>query len=83
MPDTNDEQEIKLIAEQITRYLRTHNNATDTLEGIAQWWLVQQRIYEERQRVQKALDYLCDQGLIRKRTLPNNTNIYEFVSDET
>ena len=59
--DTN----VTKVADEIIRYLNAHANAADTLEGVAQWWISSQRIEESREQVQKALDYLCEKGLVK------------------
>jgi hypothetical protein len=46
------------LAEEILRYLQTHPNASDTLLGITEWWLLKQRIEIAANEVQKALDQL-------------------------
>ncbi len=46
----------------ILHYLRDHPQAKDGVEGIAQWW-----IGEEREIVEKALALLVNEGVIEKR----------------
>jgi hypothetical protein len=46
----------------ILHYLRDHPQAKDGVEGIAQWW-----IGEEREIVEKALALLVKEGVIEKR----------------
>lgn len=33
------EPDVKLIMQQVSRYLRSHPDACDTSEGIARWWI--------------------------------------------
>lgn len=49
---------------QILSYLADNPEANDTVEGIEQWWLLEQRILEERTRVERALSELAAAGLI-------------------
>lgn len=57
----DEEQEI---AYEILSYLNKHKEAQDTLEGIAQWWLLQQTIERYLLRVKKALNILVEQNLV-------------------
>jgi hypothetical protein len=41
-----------------------HPNARDTLEGIVEWWLLEQQIKFQTARVKDALSDLVDRGLI-------------------
>ncbi len=49
---------------QILSYLADNPEANDTVEGIEQWWLLEQRIHEQRARVEKALSELSAVGLV-------------------
>jgi hypothetical protein len=49
---------------KILRYLEQHPDAADTLEGIVEWWVPKQSIYEEERVVQQALDQMVKQKLI-------------------
>jgi hypothetical protein len=49
---------IRSIAQQIRAYLDAHPKATDTVEGIAGWWLPQPEAGADPEWVQQALDYL-------------------------
>lgn len=59
--------DINHVAEQILRYLEANPKASDTLEGVAQWWLMRQRLTESIVLVQGALKILEDKGLIVER----------------
>jgi hypothetical protein len=48
-------------------YLSTHRNAQDTVEGIAEWWLLEQRIRHVITEVKKALSELVAHGLVLER----------------
>ncbi len=77
MPDSEeDDQDVLKVASEIERYLQGKGQVADTLEGIAQWWLLRQRLQEEKQRVEKAVCYLCHKGLVGERTLPDGTVLY-------
>jgi hypothetical protein len=64
------------IARAIERYLATHPNAADSVEGIRRWWLMRQRYEESAQQVQQALEQLLGQGVITKRVLTDGQVLY-------
>jgi hypothetical protein len=57
----NDESKI---GNEILAYLVDHPNARDTLEGIVEWWLLEQQIKFQTARVKDALSDLVARGLI-------------------
>jgi len=57
MPQEEPER-ILSIAHQILTYLDAHPKATDTVDGIAGWWLPQPEGGADPEWVQQALDYL-------------------------
>jgi hypothetical protein len=62
---------VRRIAAEILRYLDTHPNAKDTLDGIAEWWLEPPRV--ERGVVERALALLLSHDAIietRRSGLP-------------
>jgi hypothetical protein len=52
------------IAADIFAYLLEHPQAQDTLEGIAQWWLMEQRIKQVISEVKSAIEELVHEGLV-------------------
>ena len=62
---TRDETAISEIASTIRDYLSTHPNAADSVEGIATWWLVQQRYEYALEEVKQALQQLVSSGLVK------------------
>ena len=52
------------ISYQILSYLIEHPEAQDTLEGIVEWWLLEQQIKFQTVRVKKALAELVAKGLV-------------------
>ncbi len=67
---------IARIAAEIVDYVRVHDNAADTLDGITDWWITRQRIHEQRRRVEQALAHLCSEGLLAKKVLPDGSVLY-------
>lgn len=63
---------------RILDYLQTHQQAGDTLEGIASWWLASERIDESVVRVKRSLDNLKSKGVVRERKLPDGKSHYAF-----
>jgi len=68
--------------DEILLYLREHLNAGDTLEGIIEWWLPRQRYEQSKAQIQKTLDGLVAQGLIKRDCLIDGTVIYSSVVSE-
>lgn len=52
------------VALKILRYLDQNPNAADTVEGILEWWLPEQSIYEEEKVVKRALDEMVKRNLV-------------------
>lgn len=79
-PEPYSSEDIQALADEITRYLQNHDCVADTLEGIAQWWILRQRLQEERSRVEQAMNYLCLHGIVAARELPNGVILYSPTS---
>jgi hypothetical protein len=61
------------LAREILRYLETHPAAKDTVDGIAQWWLMRAGGTSGRRHVEHAVALLCTHNLIletRRTGLP-------------
>jgi|WetSurSiteA1Bulk_404760.scaffolds.fasta_scaffold48141_2 hypothetical protein len=54
----------KDISQEILEYLGKHPDASDTLAGITEWWLLNQRISYEMKRVKEAISKLIKDGWI-------------------
>jgi hypothetical protein len=52
---------------QILAYLKEHPNASDTLEGIAIWWLPGVHSRNGIEEVRQALEHLVSSGLLVAR----------------
>lgn len=55
------------IAYEILTYLIQHPAAQDTLEGIVEWWILEQEIQRQTAVVKEALTDLVTQGLVLER----------------
>lgn len=68
--------EIRLLVDEITRYLKAHPNAADTLEGVRKWWLGDLGRTGPVSRVQLALDQLMANGLLERRDIAGGQRLY-------
>ena len=55
------------IASEILAYFAAHPQAQDTVEGIVEWWLLEQRIKRLTTQVKAALEQLVAAGLVIAR----------------
>ncbi len=56
------------IAIQVLQYLSAHPEAQDTVEGITEWWLLENSIRRATIEVQQALAQLQAEGLVLGRS---------------
>ena len=61
---TAEQRQEQELAEAILHYLVEHPQAMDTLEGIAEWWLLRREIGVAVERVERALAQLTAQGYL-------------------
>lgn len=66
------------VARLILRYVFRHPYAKDTSEGIAAWWLQQQRIEQVVEEVSRALALLVAWNLLIEREAPDRRTYYEL-----
>jgi hypothetical protein len=71
----NDESKI---GNEILAYLVDHPKARDTLEGIVEWWLLEQQIQFQTARVKDALSDLVARGLILEKKGSNSQVHYRI-----
>jgi hypothetical protein len=55
------------MAYEILIYLAKNPDAQDTLEGVIEWWLLEQRLKKQMLKVKDALDELVKDGLLVER----------------
>ncbi|HEX3034022.1 MAG TPA: hypothetical protein VHT73_02680 [Thermodesulfobacteriota bacterium] len=67
------------IVNEILAYLSEHPDAQDTLEGIVRWWLLEQEIKRERDKVKEALNELVNRGLVIERK-GSNTQVRYLIN---
>jgi DNA-binding transcriptional regulator PaaX len=64
--DGSGSSEENAVAGEILSYLANHPQASDTLEGIVEWWLLQQKIEYQEKVVRDALTELVERGFLVK-----------------
>jgi hypothetical protein len=64
------------IACEILAYLVEHPQASDTLDGIVRWWLLEQKIRRQTAKVKEALAELVREGLVIERKAPDSSPSY-------
>lgn len=64
-------------ASKILRYLMDNPKAKDTLEGIVNWWLLQQDIKQSVALIRKAVDGLIHKGFLLERQGNDRTKYYQ------
>lgn len=64
------------ISRNVLAYLSARPEARDTLEGIVEWWLVEQRIVEQTAVVREALAELVAGGLLLERRGADSRTLY-------
>ena len=67
---------------QILAYLADNPEAQDTLEGIAQWWLLERKIQSETRQITDALSELVERGLLLRTEGGNSRARYRVNPDK-
>lgn len=76
---TVDSGAVECVASEILRYLERRPKASDTLEGILDWWLPRIRLEEATESVRHALELLESRSLIEQVRLTPQRVIYRRV----
>ena len=69
-------ERVKETAGAIGRYLSSRPQATETVEGVAKWWLVRQRYEDSLELVQLALDLLVESGELERVPVAGGKFLY-------
>jgi hypothetical protein len=69
---------VEALSRQILDCLEKNPEAGDTLEGIAAWWLEQQRIEHLVEEVAEALELLIKKGAIKAHKKPGGITTYKI-----
>lgn len=54
------------LARRVLSYLAEHPQATDTLEGIAEWWVMREQVRVDVHLLERVLRRLTQQGLLEE-----------------
>ena len=80
MPDWK--ARVDCVAQEIERYLETHPNAADSLEGISTWWVSKQQIRQELEVVRAALEQLTHSGIVLSRYVTDKNEVVYRLNDK-
>ena len=71
------------IAQLLIKHMLKNPDAKHTAEGIARWWIMQQKFEEELILVEKVIEYLTGIGLLEKVLLPDGNTYYKFRPEKS
>ena len=77
----NVHDETQESSHKILAYLMDNPDAQDTLEGIVDWWLLQQDIKQNVALVRKSVDGLIQKGFLLERQGIDRTKYYQLNRD--
>lgn len=80
---SHDTEKISSIAQSIKRYLDSRPQASETVEGVAKWWLIQQRYNDSLEQVRQALEYLEQKGEVSRIQLADGREVFRNANDVT
>lgn len=72
----NESEPYNEIEQYIIKHLRENPQAGDTIEGIAGWWIMRQRLNECVDLVQQSLERLKARGLVTERKTADGRTLY-------
>ena len=72
------EDDVNSIAAEIMAYLHRRPMASDSLDGITHWWLVEQAVVKNKKLVEQALAHLAHEGKVVKRVSSDSEAIYSL-----
>jgi hypothetical protein len=81
-PDKPMAPEQHAILRGILAYLNEHPNSQDTVEGIAEWWLLHQRIQDSVTATEQALDELVERELVFREEGPDGRRMYRLNPEQ-
>ena len=79
MPDGDSSRPADNVRQQagkILEYFVNHTHASDSVEGIARWRLLQQDIYQTIHQVERALEFLVKMDLLRQQGTQATGRLY-------
>ena len=69
------------VVEQIMRYFTEHPQAADSLEGVARWRLLQQRVEETVVETEAALEWLVARGVLQRVDIAAGQPLYRLANE--
>jgi len=78
MNDSNSFTTETDIARDVLAYLSEHPLARDTLEGVVEWWLLQQHVQRWTPRVEAVLAKLVSEGLLLEHKDQDKRSHYQL-----
>ena len=66
----SEAEQIESAVREIEHYLRAHPHASDTLQGVSDWWLEALDSPLRADLLQAALDRLVERGILEARPIP-------------
>ncbi|NNK01333.1 MAG: hypothetical protein HKP58_13080 [Desulfatitalea sp.] len=78
---TKPQDQIASLADEIKDYLASHSQQMDTLRGIVSWWWELERYRKTRALIEKALERLVADGIVRVREV-SGEKLYCLFRDE-
>lgn len=73
---TASTREVENLAREIVEYLEAHPDSADTVEGVVQWWLIRNRYLRGLNKVEAALEYLKQEGLVEEYINADQSRIF-------
>lgn len=69
------------IAQLLLTYMQNNPEAKHTAEGIARWWILQQKLEDEISLVERVIDYFTAKGILEKVALAEGNSYYKFQQE--
>jgi hypothetical protein len=76
MVAVNEQKEVTGLASEVLSYFLRNPQAVDTLEGVARWRLLEQRIDMHLQETSEALDWLVEHNFLLRVDSPSTEACY-------
>ncbi len=71
-----EDEKIKKLEKEISRYLSHREFSADTLDGILDWWVDEQPVEGNKHLIKQAVDNLIKKGFLDKRVMPDGTELF-------
>lgn len=73
---------VSRVADEIQAWLSANPGAKESLRGIVEWWLMQQRFEEAWSTVEMALELLIQKGAVKQARLPDGGVVYSAAQSK-